>query len=222
MLKQVRHQLPYHVAALCFVPSKLGKMKAVLHKVSLEIANMIGYLHPCRCVFIASSESSVYPPLLKIAERLKVEPIRQEKVYYGGKQRLGHSFYVQNQYFIRYVLYVFETDYYYVEDRVEQFRVVTEAHPNKIPVIVERAPSSQLPDIDRTKYLVSGDLTVAQFGSIIRKRIKLGNEQTLIIYINGTLQAASAMFSTIYEEHKDADGFLYVVYTGESSFGDDA
>ena len=105
---------------------------------------------------------------------------------------------------------------------MEQFRVVTEAHPNKIPVIVERAPSSQLPDIDRTKYLVSGDLTVAQFGSIIRKRIKLGNEQALIIYINGTLQAASAMFSTIYEEHKDADGFLYVVYTGESSFGGEA
>jgi GABA(A) receptor-associated protein len=102
---------------------------------------------------------------------------------------------------------------------VEQYKRVTEAHPNKIPVIVERAPSSQLPEIDRCKYLVPGDLTVAQFGNLIRKRIKLGNEQALIIYINGTLQAASAMFSSIYEEHKDQDGFLYVVYTGESSFG---
>lgn len=115
-----------------------------------------------------------------------------------------------------------------LQDRLEQFKKVTEAHPNKIPVIVERAPqaassrrspASTLPDIDKNKYLVPGDLTVAQFLCLIRKRIKLSNDQALFIYVNGTLPATSAMFSSIYADHKDEDGFLYVVYTGESSFG---
>ena len=115
-----------------------------------------------------------------------------------------------------------------LQDRLDQFHKVTEAHPNKIPVIVERAPQSgtrrrspttSLPEIDKNKYLVPGDLTVAQFLCLIRKRIKLANDQALFIYVNGTLPATSAMFSSIYADHKDEDGFLYVVYTGESSFG---
>ena len=106
-----------------------------------------------------------------------------------------------------------------LEERLEQYKKITESHPNKVPVIVERAPSAEVPEIDKNKYLVPSDLTVAQFLCLIRKRIKLSNDQALFIYVNGTLPATSAMFSTIYEEHKDEDGFLYVVYTGESSFG---
>jgi len=28
--------------------------------------------------------------------------------------------------------------------------------------------------------------------------------------------------SSIYEEHKDEDGFLYIAYSGENTFGGDA
>jgi GABA(A) receptor-associated protein len=109
-----------------------------------------------------------------------------------------------------------------LEQRKEQYKRVTEAHPNKIPVIVEKAPNSTLPAIPKNKFLVPGELTVAQFANVIRKNIKLGMEEALVLYINGSLQAASAMFSTIYEDFKDPeDGFLYVVYTGEASFGSD-
>jgi GABA(A) receptor-associated protein len=31
---------------------------------------------------------------------------------------------------------------------------------------------------------------------------------------------AAAMMSSIYEEHKDEDGFLYFTYSGENTFGD--
>jgi GABA(A) receptor-associated protein len=106
------------------------------------------------------------------------------------------------------------------EQRKEQYKRVTEAHPNKIPVIVEKAPNSTLPAIPKNKFLVPGELTVAQFANVIRKNIKLGMEEALVLYINGSLQAASAMFSTIYEDFQDPeDGFLYIVYTGEASFG---
>lgn len=107
-----------------------------------------------------------------------------------------------------------------LEEREEQFRKVTAAHPGKIPVIVELAGGAgpEIPSIDKNKYLVPGDLTVAQFVCLIRKRIRLGNERALFIYVSGTLPASTALFSAIYAEYKD--GFLYVVYTGESTFGD--
>lgn len=88
-----------------------------------------------------------------------------------------------------------------------------------MPVILERAPHSSVPEIDKTKYLVPKELTVAQFLFLIRKRIQLSNDQALFIYLNGQVPAASAIFSNLYDEHKDEDGFLYVVYTGESCFG---
>lgn len=31
---------------------------------------------------------------------------------------------------------------------------------------------------------------------------------------------AAAMMSSIYDEHKDEDGFLYFTYSGENTFGD--
>ena len=31
--------------------------------------------------------------------------------------------------------------------------------------------------------------------------------------------AAAALMSSIYEDHKDEDGFLYIQYSGENTFG---
>lgn len=106
-----------------------------------------------------------------------------------------------------------------LEERVKQFQKVMETHPNKIPVILEKAPTAEVPDVDRNKYLLPREFTVANFLDVIRKRTNLGKEQAIFIYVNGTVPASNAMFGSIYEQHKDADGFLYVVYTGESSFG---
>jgi len=32
--------------------------------------------------------------------------------------------------------------------------------------------------------------------------------------------AAAALMSSVYEDHKDEDGFLYITYSGENTFGD--
>ena len=122
-----------------------------------------------------------------------------------------------------YFMYAFNPNILIIlDERRAQYTKVVESHPGKIPVIVERAPNAKnVPEIDKSKYLVPEDLTVAQFIYLIRKRIKLNNDQALFIYINGQLPISSALFSQIYEENKDTDGFLYVVYTGESSFGYD-
>lgn len=90
---------------------------------------------------------------------------------------------------------------------------------DRIPVIVEKAAGSDIPDIDKKKYLVPTDLTVGQFVHVIRKRIKLTPEKAIFIFVNNVLPPTAALMSTIYEEQKDEDGFLYITYNGESVFG---
>lgn len=87
---------------------------------------------------------------------------------------------------------------------------------DRIPVIVEKADKSDIPDIDKKKYLVPTDLTVGQFVHVIRKRIKLTPEKAIFIFVNNVLPPTAALMSTIYEEQKDEDGFLYIIYNGES------
>ncbi|KAJ0111539.1 hypothetical protein Patl1_00206 [Pistacia atlantica] len=86
-------------------------------------------------------------------------------------------------------------------------------------VIVEKAERSDIPSIDKKKYLVPADLTVGQFVYVIRKRIKLSAEKAIFIFVDNVLPPTGSVMSTIYDEKKDEDGFLYVTYSGENTFG---
>ncbi|XP_046842954.1 autophagy-related protein 8-like [Xenia sp. Carnegie-2017] len=102
--------------------------------------------------------------------------------------------------------------------RAESAKIRTK-YPDRIPVVVEKAPKSTIPDIDKRKFLVPNDLTVAQFMYIIRKRIQLAPEKAMFLFVNKVLPTTSSTMGAIYEEHKDEDGFLYIAYSGENTFG---
>ncbi|XP_050374629.1 autophagy-related protein 8C-like [Argentina anserina] len=96
---------------------------------------------------------------------------------------------------------------------------IREKYPDRILVIVEKAERSDIPDINKKKYLVPADLTVGQFVYVVRKRIKLSAEKAIFTFIKNILPPTAAMMSAIYEENKDEDGFLYMTYSGENTFG---
>ena len=52
---------------------------------------------------------------------------------------------------------------------------------------------------------------------VIRKRIKLAPDQAIFIFVDEVLPPTAALMSSIYEEHKDEDGFLYITYSGENT-----
>jgi len=105
------------------------------------------------------------------------------------------------------------------EKRVAEAQRIRSKYPDRIPVICEKAENSDIPDIDKKKYLVPSDLTVGQFVYVIRKRIKLKPEKAIFIFVGNVLPNTAALMSQIYEEQADQDGFLYVTYSGESTFG---
>ena len=111
-----------------------------------------------------------------------------------------------------------------LEARKASSASIREKHPDRVPVIVEkRAGDRALPDIDKKKFLVPADLSVGQFMYVIRKRIKLSPEQAIFLFVaQGTLPPSVSTLQSVYDQHKDEDGFLYMTYSGENFFGEES
>lgn len=105
------------------------------------------------------------------------------------------------------------------ENRCKESTNIITKYPERIPVIVEKQETSDVVDLDKNKYLVPWDLTVGQFVYVIRKRMKLPPEKAIFIFVNNQIPMQSLRMSNIYEEQKDNDGFLYIKYAGENTFG---
>jgi GABA(A) receptor-associated protein len=55
---------------------------------------------------------------------------------------------------------------------------------------------------------------------VIRKRLKLSSDKGIYLFVNDhVMPTTSALLSQYYEDYKDDDGFLYISYSGESTFG---
>jgi GABA(A) receptor-associated protein len=106
-------------------------------------------------------------------------------------------------------------------DRFNETTRILEKYPDRIPLICEKAKnaSSSCPNIDKNKYLVPNDLTVGHFVYVIRKRLKLSPEKAIFLFINGSIPSGSTLLCHLYDIYKDKDGFLYITYTFENTFG---
>ena len=107
-----------------------------------------------------------------------------------------------------------------VEKRKSESARIRAKYPDLVPLICERGGSdTEVPEIDKKKYLVPPDLTMGQFAYVIRKRMKLDAQKAMFLIVDGTMPKGTQLMSQMYAEHKDPDGFLYVVYSGENTFG---
>ena len=60
---------------------------------------------------------------------------------------------------------------------------------------------------------------IGQFTYIIRKNLKLDQSEALFVTINNNLIPTNSLMDVIYENDHNDDGFLYVVYSSENTFG---
>lgn len=110
---------------------------------------------------------------------------------------------------------------YTFDRRKEQSQSIMSKYPDKLPVIVEKLKniSSHIEDINKTKFLIPDDLVVSQLMCIIRKYLHLTSADSIYLFSNDTLLSPSETMYTTYCKYKDIDGFLYIYYTSENTFG---
>ena len=107
------------------------------------------------------------------------------------------------------------------EDRLTEAKRVLTKYPDRIPIICERSliASKDCPIIDKKKYLVPITYTVGEFLFVIRKRLKLPPEKAIFLFVNDKIPATSSLLGNVYKRYKDADGYLYMSYSQENTFG---
>ena len=104
------------------------------------------------------------------------------------------------------------------DQRKREFLRVSDKLHRFVPIIMERG-TRETPRIDREKYLVPVDLTMAQLSFVVRKRLQLKGSDALFLLVNKTVCPATRLAGDMYDAHRDPDGFLYVTYTLENTFG---
>ncbi|KAK9266713.1 hypothetical protein L1049_007366 [Liquidambar formosana] len=105
------------------------------------------------------------------------------------------------------------------EERLEESRDIIATYPDRVPVVVERYSRTDLPHMEKKKYLVPRDMSVGQFIHILSSRLHLAPGKALFVFVKNTLPQTASLINSVYESFKDEDGFLYMCYSSEKTFG---
>jgi len=118
-----------------------------------------------------------------------------------------------------------------IQDALPREKLAREAkrmrakYPDRIPVICEKAPYSDLPNISRNKFVVPAGMLCGEFKYIVHKQVTQASrrgvamDQTIYIFVNDIVPKTGATMAELYEQHKAEDGFLYVRFTAENTLG---
>jgi GABA(A) receptor-associated protein len=105
-------------------------------------------------------------------------------------------------------------------ERLKKSQIILEKYPDRVPLIIQPSKNDRdLYPIDKSKYITPRDLTLLQLQQIIRKRVKFPADKAMFMFINNKVYPITGIIGPIYDTNKDSDGFLYVTYCQESTFG---
>ena len=91
---------------------------------------------------------------------------------------------------------------------------------NCVPVVIENADGATIGEVLRCNYMADRELTMARLMWQIRKTIKLGEAESIYFMIANThIPNSKDKIGVIYDKYKDEDGFLYISFAGENTFG---
>lgn len=99
--------------------------------------------------------------------------------------------------------------------------VIKQQYPNYIPIIVRTNKKDKDLKLTKTKFLVTSEITLAQFLVILRKKISvIKSTESIFLLINDTLSPVTLTLSSIYNEKKDIDtNMLFITVCKENTFG---
>jgi GABA(A) receptor-associated protein len=107
------------------------------------------------------------------------------------------------------------------DDRLKCSTQLRTKYPDRIPVLMDQGHTGDrsIPELRSFKFLVPADTKMGLFVYEVRKYTTLKSNQSLYLLINNTLPPMNLTLGELYIKHRDADGFLYITYSGDNVFG---
>ncbi len=106
---------------------------------------------------------------------------------------------------------------YTLEERIKQSSNILNKYKDSVPIYIDFTNLSKT--IEKSKFVIPNGFTVGQLLTAIRMKMTLSPACALFIFINNRLVPVTSVISTVYQENKDEDGFLYVCCSEENTFG---
>jgi len=105
------------------------------------------------------------------------------------------------------------------EYRAQESKRLAYKYFDRVPIIIKPG-NDRTPLMENFKYLVPKDKTVGEFVNVLRKITKVKPHQALFLLVGkGILPPTSQTIFQVYQENHDDDGFLYLTYALENTFG---
>ncbi|EHH50886.1 hypothetical protein EGM_01781, partial [Macaca fascicularis] len=103
--------------------------------------------------------------------------------------------------------------------RQEEIAGIWAKFPNKVPVIVERYPQTFLPLLDKNNRCTPNSMHSPFFSPVRSRMVLRASEAFYLLVNNKSLVSTSVTMAEIYRDYKDEDGFVYMTYASQETFG---
>lgn len=115
--------------------------------------------------------------------------------------------------------YEFQMMYTFGERKMESERL-RHKFPEHIPLIIEPSDTHRTSKLEKPRQLFKECVEISQIIISIRRQIKLNEKEALFLFVaNRVVPALNKTIGELYNEHADKDGFLYITYSVEHTYG---
>ncbi len=110
----------------------------------------------------------------------------------------------------------------------KKIELLIQKYPDRVPIVIS---SISHKSHGTNRFIVPVDMTVASFMTLLRKKVKLAPSETIFIFIKKNAKTdntvskgdiiapTSSTLGSLYEQHKDENLVLNLIYEKENVFG---
>lgn len=115
--------------------------------------------------------------------------------------------------------YEFQMRYTFNERKMESERL-RHKFPDYIPLIIESSDTHRTAQLEKPRQLFKSCVEISQIIISIRRQIKLNEKEALFLFVaNRVVPSLTRTICELYNEYADKDGFLYITYSVENTYG---
>jgi GABA(A) receptor-associated protein len=104
-------------------------------------------------------------------------------------------------------------------DLSHEIKALQKKYTAHVFVHVKRSPrASNMPELDKHKFIVQREMSLGTFMFVVRKRMKLPPEKAMFLFVDDTIPTTSSTMGEISAIHGE-NGVLVMHYAGENTFG---